>query len=91
MLWRTDRNKSRRTKALTLLYIIHPFSHFSQITFSSNTSASKYIMNILTEILGRAGLLLTFDYNANISISQFSFLRISEMVEKDRSADVISI
>ena len=32
LLWRTDRNKSRRRKAHPLLYIIHPF-YFSQITF----------------------------------------------------------
>ena len=43
LLWRTDRNKSRRRKALPLLYIIHPFS-LSQITFSSITSPQSYEM-----------------------------------------------
>ena len=48
LLWRTDRNKSRRRKALPLLYIIHPF-YFSQITFPCSTSHRKGNVNLLLQ------------------------------------------
>ena len=78
VLRRTDRNKSRRTKALPLLYIIHPLSNFSQITFSCNTSPYKgheKKMYIMTEILNRTKLIRNILISLIFCILKFGWRR----------------